>query len=131
MAMGLFQSERTYGNKYNLNMTQTLYQILAARCRTTESIKRVMLGKPQRATLDPEHFEHLREEYDWFRNLLSNALTKKLQGMNILIYGKPGTGKTELAKTICKEIGASRCRTNAKKFPCVSLPSCRMLAWKF
>ncbi len=84
-----------------------LDDILYGQCRTPEAVKRIALGKPQKATLKPEHFEHIQEEYNWIKNLLANALAKKQSGVNILIYGKPGTGKTELAKTLCKEIGTS------------------------
>jgi SpoVK/Ycf46/Vps4 family AAA+-type ATPase len=87
--------------------TGIFQEILLSPCRTQEAVKRIVLGKPQKATLKSEHFEHLREEYGWIKNLLTNALSKKQRGVNVLIYGKPGTGKTELAKTLCKEIGAS------------------------
>ena len=100
---GLFQkSDRDSNAHYP---TKTLDTVLYAQCRTPEAVKRVVLGKPQKATLKPEHFEHLREEYVWIKNLIANALEKRQRGVNILIYGKPGTGKTEMAKTLCKEIG--------------------------
>ncbi|MCL2744894.1 MAG: AAA family ATPase [Planctomycetaceae bacterium] len=89
------------------DFTNTFYEILLARCTTPDGVKRIVLGKPQKATLKAEHFEHIKGEYVWLRNLLTNALAKQQRGVNLLIYGKPGTGKTELAKTLCREAGAS------------------------
>ena len=95
------------GRNDNDDMTSLLNDVLMSNCKTPEAVKKIILGKPQKTTLKSEHFEHIREEYHWLRNLLNNAVTKKQRGVNILIYGKPGVGKNEIAMTLCKEIGAS------------------------
>lgn len=102
LTKGLFEPER----RRDLNETSEMFNdIIMSHCRTPDAVKQVVLGKPLKAKLKSAQFSHLQEDYHLLRSLLANALAKKQRGINLLIYGKPGTGKTELVKTLCKEIG--------------------------
>jgi SpoVK/Ycf46/Vps4 family AAA+-type ATPase len=69
-------------------------------------LRATILTKMDQAELIGADFDFLGENYVYLFNLLKNALAKKARGVNVLLYGQPGTGKTELAKTLCSHIGA-------------------------
>ncbi|MFC3569914.1 AAA family ATPase [Paracoccus simplex] len=68
----------------------------------------VALLFPAAPTPDAEwrDFEGLGESADLMRKLLANALVSGTPGVNILLYGAPGTGKTEFCKVLAREVGA-------------------------
>ena len=64
-----------------------------------------IINKVPKTELSMKDFNHIKQS-EYIKNILINALKNKTKGVNILIYGKAGTGKTEFAKTLIQEIGA-------------------------
>ncbi len=58
-------------------------------------------------TLATGDFEHLAPELELARTLLGAALTERRRGVNILLYGPTGTGKSELARLLASSLESS------------------------
>lgn len=53
------------------------------------------------------HFDHFGADIESLKLYLSNVVRQKTPGVNILFYGDPGTGKTELTKALAQDLGLS------------------------
>ena len=65
-----------------------------------------LVGQRQPATLSLSDFAHVADA-DFLVRLLAGTLAERAAGVNILIHGPPGTGKTELARTLAAAAGAA------------------------
>lgn len=75
-----------------------------AKYDTVEKITAMLLGKPEKSTLTLKDFSHIKEEQEKVVSILKAAIETKATGVNILLHGNIGSGKTEFSKLICNTI---------------------------
>lgn len=54
--------------------------------------------------LQETDYAHIDDEYQLLKAHLHSAIAQQKQGVNYLIYGEPGTGKTELTRLIAEQL---------------------------
>jgi len=65
--------------------------------------------------LSQEDFEHLNYDFSLLLNYLGSNKKRHRSGINILIHGQPGTGKTQLSRAIAHSLGHELFEIGMKK----------------
>ena len=89
--------------------------LLTMTFNSTKEVRDVLIGSPLSTNLKRENFDYMADDFDKLSDILSGSIVNDKKGTNILLYGRPGTGKTELAKTLCDTLGLSLYTTSEKQ----------------
>ena len=82
-----------------------LRRILFDRHKDADALIEQFFRKATVAKLESEDFAHLDKDFDLICSYLQAVGKKKTRGVNILLYGPPGVGKTEFARLIGQHTG--------------------------
>ena len=98
--------------EHKIALPSGFVDVLLSQHRSVEAMLSNFFQKAEETSLSANDFPHLHKEIDLLVPLLRNALKRREQGVNILIYGFPGVGKTQFARLLAQLVGASLFEVN-------------------
>lgn len=106
LSSGLLRLESTINNLIGkLVPPPGLLNNLLRTNRTLDELVDFAVRRTRGPALGLADFTHQATDLDLLVRYLSSAGREQLPGVNILLYGEPGVGKTELARVIAAELG--------------------------
>lgn len=92
----------SYDYHDRIELASWVNRLLIGRYKNKKDMFDTIIGKPLKSKLNLTNFSHI-EQVDIISLLLKNATKQKEKGINILLYGDVGSGKTEFAKVLAQE----------------------------
>ena len=89
----------------HLNLSRRLHQIMFRPYESQGEWSAAILGPPLCTTLTWEDFAHVGPVRDLAARVIAGASNGKAQGINLLLHGPVGTGKTEFCKALAAKTG--------------------------
>lgn len=85
----------------NISINSNMLKIFdSTNCNTVEKITSILLGEPEKSTLTLNDFSHIKDRQEKVLKILKSAVKTKAKGVNILLHGHVGTGKSEFSRLI-------------------------------
>lgn len=101
----LYQSKLITSKSSNISVNPDMVKIFNNdKCNTMDKIISELLGKPEKSTLTLKDYSHIEQQANKVINILKSGIDTKAKGINILLYGIIGCGKTEFSKLIANTI---------------------------
>lgn len=91
-----------------------LENILLTEYETPEAILANFFRQSPPAKLTLDDFPHATQDVGILVRFLQGAIEKQVSGVNVLLHGLPGTGKTELARAVAAHLGAQLYEVNVE-----------------
>ena len=88
------------------DLADGLPSLLMQEHQSVESLIRHFFTPRACASLQTGHFPHLTDEVSIIAGVLREAMRRGIAGTNVLLYGPPGVGKTELAAAVAQQLCA-------------------------
>ena len=91
--------------KYKIDVINNNFMCdLFAKCESMDEIFESSIKPCSKTNLTTKNYPHIKEDVKILLSFLKSAVNKKQKGVNVLLYGSAGTGKTELSKVIASEL---------------------------
>jgi len=93
-------------DRSNFEISQEILKIFDnPDCNSRQKITKSLLGEIEKASLTKSDFKHIEQKLKKVVKILKSASDKNQKGINILLYGNVGVGKTEFAKLVANNAG--------------------------
>lgn len=102
LSSGILLPNDSYYFKNHYVLNDKILELITADDLNDAVVERVLFPSNLDTDLTYNDF-HQKEEIDIMSNIISSGLKKKSKGINILLWGVPGTGKTELSLILSKK----------------------------
>ena len=94
-------------NDGDLIVVSRLHRIATVPGDASLDVHRLLLPAAPPSELEWSDFDHIAQDRDHVERLLGGALDAGAPGVNILLHGPPGTGKTEFCKVLADRLGVT------------------------